>query len=301
VVAAIFARDPALPEHAGQLTPVLARLLAKDPGSRPSASETARTLAGGRYGTPAAWPAPGAGQVTPGAGQVPPGGGHRTPATPVPLAATPLTITVTPSPGLAQPSDPAQPVAMPAPVPASRRRRKFLAITLPLVLVAIAAGAYFGLSSPGQPPPVGDACLIGTWRDGGYDTSTTWQGTTVIMHGAGGNLDHISASGTDEDVYGPGTAPLYGTYQGHTLEQIDKGTAVQVIRASPGTHTASVVARGWASGSTDTYVYQGQTTAGTFGKATGTADKFSYACTATALRWTYEGQVDSEARVSSTP
>ena len=100
------------------------------------------------------------------------------------------------------------------------------------------------------------------------------------MHGAGGNLDHISASGADSDVYGSGIAPFYGTYQGNTLEEIDKGTVKQTIRADPRTDTAMVIALGWTAGSTNTYIYQGQTTAGTFGKPTGKPEKLSYSCTA---------------------
>jgi serine/threonine protein kinase len=306
VVTAILARDPAPPEHAGELAPVLARLLAKDPGSRPAAAETARTLAEDRYGTPAASPLPGAGQA-------PPGGGHVTPATPVPPPATSPTITVTRPPGSARPSNPFQPnpfqpnpfqpQATPsAPMPAFRRRRRYLAVAAPLVLVAAALGAYFGLGpSPPKPPPVGDACLIGTWRDSGYDTTTTYNGTTVTMHGAGGNIDHISASGADQDVYGAGTAPLYGTYQGSSLEEIDKGSVVTQVRADPATHTVSVVDRGWSPGSTVTYIYKGQTAAGSFGKPAPAPQKSSYSCTATTLKWTTAGQTDAETRVSTTP
>jgi serine/threonine protein kinase len=305
VVAAILTRDPVPPGHAGDLGSVLARLLAKDPGSRPAAAEAAVTLAERRYDSAAVWPAPGAGQV-------PPDGGHVTPATPVPPSAAPATVTVMQSSGQAPLSDPFQvdpfqrnPFQPPTPPPAPpfRRQRKYLAVVLPVVVVAAALGTYFGLraSPPPKPPPVGDACLVGTWRDGGYDTTTTYNGTTVTMHGAAGNIDYISASGTDENTYGARAAPLYGTYQGSTLEEIYKGTATSEIRANPQTHTAAITDRGWTSGSTNSYVYQGKTTTGYFNKPTGKADKFSYSCTATTLKWTIDGQTDSETRISSTP
>ena len=222
------------------------------------------------------------------------------------------------------------------PAPRSYQRRNLLAGVAALVVVAAAVGTYLGVSShkssgssggpapnksvglagaatsgpaspsappspTAKPPAIGDTCLIGTWRDGGYDTSTNYNGTAVTMHGAGGNLDHITAAGLDTDVYGSGIAPFYGTYQGNPLELIDKGTFRQTIRADPRTHIASVVALGWTAGSTNTYIYQGQTTTGTFGKPTGKPEKLSYSCTATTLTWDFGGEVDAETRVSSTP
>ena len=70
-----------------------------------------------------------------------------------------------------------------------------------------------------KPPPVGDACLVGTWRDHGYHTTTKYNGVTVQLTGGSGNVDHITASGTDTDVYGPNALPFYGTYNGSTLEE----------------------------------------------------------------------------------
>jgi hypothetical protein len=150
---------------------------------------------------------------------------------------------------------------------------------------------------------VGDACLVGTWKDGGYTTQTDWQGTEVTMKGAGGNLDHIAASGEDQDVYdGSDASALYGTYQGSQLKQVYKGTDRSVIKANPKTHTATAVGMGWTAGSTNTYVYQGQTTNGTFNKPTGKPINYTYTCTPTTLTWTSGGQlVDTETRVSATP
>jgi hypothetical protein len=44
--------------------------------------------------------------------------------------------------------------------------------------------------------------------------SVTYDGTNVATFGGAGNIDHIAASGKDTDVYGPGTLPSYGTYNG---------------------------------------------------------------------------------------
>jgi hypothetical protein len=157
-------------------------------------------------------------------------------------------------------------------------------------------------ASPATQPAVGDSCLVGTWRDGGYTTSVTYNGTQVSMTGAGGNLDHIAASGADTDVYGSDASPLHGTYKGSTLTETMRGSVQSTIKANASTHTASAVAQGWTSGSTDTFLYQGQTTPGSFGKASGQAIQYTYICTATTLTWMSDGKlVDNETRVSTTP
>jgi hypothetical protein len=199
--------------------------------------------------------------------------------------------------------------------------------------VAIALGAYFGLSgssgsgspsaaggsspaaspslsfsasasvSPSAPPAIGDSCLVGIWKDSGYTTTTNYQGTEVAMTGAGGNLDHIAASGADSDVYdGSDASALTGTYQGSQLKQVIKGTALQTIKANPKAHTAVAVGKGWAAGATNTYYYKGQTTPGTLGKASATPVNYTYSCTPAKLTWTEDGSVvDTETRVSTTP
>lgn len=48
-------------------------------------------------------------------------------------------------------------------------------------------------------------------------------------------------------------------------------------------------------------MYQGKTTTGYFNKPTGTADNYTYSCTATTLKWTINGQTDTETRVSTGP
>ena len=48
-------------------------------------------------------------------------------------------------------------------------------------------------------------------------------GHYVAPHGGGGDIDHISADGTDEDTWGAKAKPLCGTYQGRTLKEVLHG------------------------------------------------------------------------------
>jgi hypothetical protein len=153
-----------------------------------------------------------------------------------------------------------------------------------------------------SPPPVGDACLIGTWRDGAGANTTTWNQVTVRIRGGAGNVDHIHAGGADADVFDANTTPFYGTYDGSTLEVTEFGTYDQTIRATPSTHQATLTDRGWTSGSTVTFMINGGTYAGHFNPGTGDVSTDEYRCTATKLVWLSGGKVtDTETRVSTTP
>jgi hypothetical protein len=153
-----------------------------------------------------------------------------------------------------------------------------------------------------KPPPVGDACLVGSWRDQGFRTTTTWDGATVPINGGAGNVDHITRTGADTDIYGPDTLPFYGTYSGNTLEEALQGKEMYTIHASPRKHQVTKVSHGWTVGSTSKYVYQGATNTGVFNKPDTTPATFGYRCTATTLTWLYQGKVsDTETRVSTKP
>jgi hypothetical protein len=153
-----------------------------------------------------------------------------------------------------------------------------------------------------KPPPVGDACLIGTWRANGSHQTAKYNGTTVQMYGSEGNVDHIAASGVDTDIYGPDTFPEYGTYNGNSLEADLQGEAKEIIRAHPSKHNASVLADGWTVGSTAKYVYQGSTSQGYFDPPSKTPTTEGYRCTATTLTWTEKGKtVETETRISTKP
>jgi hypothetical protein len=153
-----------------------------------------------------------------------------------------------------------------------------------------------------KPPPIGDACLVGTWRDRGYHTTTTYNGVTVPMNGGADNVDHITASGTDTDVYGPNALPFYGTYNGSTLEMALQGEEKFSLQANPRTHQITRVDHGWTVSSSARYVYQGSTNTGTFGKPNSKPVTIGYRCTDSTLTYILKGKVnDVETRVSDKP
>jgi hypothetical protein len=153
-----------------------------------------------------------------------------------------------------------------------------------------------------KPPPIGDACLVGTWRDDGGHSTATYDGTTVQMTGEAGNVDHIAASGTDTDIFGPDTFPEYGTYNGNTLEVELQGEQMLTIHANPRKHELTYVNMGWTVGSSSKYVYQGSTTSGTFNKPSTAPVTEGYRCTATTFTWLLHGKVvDTETRLSTKP
>ena len=153
-----------------------------------------------------------------------------------------------------------------------------------------------------KPSPIGDACLVGTWRDHGYHTTTTYNGVTVQLTGGSGNVDHITASGTETDVYGSDALPFYGTYNGSTLEEELLDEDVSSLRANPRNHQITRVDHGWTVSSSAKYVYQGSTNTGTLGKPDNKPVTSSYQCTASTLSWITMGKVtDVESRMSNKP
>jgi hypothetical protein len=81
-----------------------------------------------------------------------------------------------------------------------------------------------------------------------------------------------------------------------------QGEQMLTIHANPQKHELTYVAMGWTVGSSSTYVYQGSTTSGTFGKPSTAPVAESYRCTATTFTWILHGKVvDTENRLSTKP
>jgi hypothetical protein len=191
------------------------------------------------------------------------------------------------------------------PRPIRRRLGRRLLIGVLLVVVATVIGvlahsAIGSVSSAAKPVGIGDSCLIGTWRDGEGHNSTRWNGQQVSMYGGGGDIDHMSASGTDEDTWGVESKPLYGTYQGHALKEMIRGYNTLAIHAMKSGHRLSVTEDGWSAASTNRFVYEGRRYSGYLSQHGTTY--YNYECTASKFKLV-EGNrtVDRETRISRIP
>jgi hypothetical protein len=239
----------------------------------------------------------------------------RRPATPRPTA-TPPRISVpipTTYPAAARPglyprtARPAAPPAAAAAPPRRARRRPGGPLLLAALVIALAAGigvvVHNAIKSGASAPPsaaIGDSCLVGTWRHGKGLSSTTWDGHYVAMHGGGGDIDHISANGTDEDTWGAQAKPLYGTYQGHTLKEILHGQNILAIHVTRPGHL-SVAESGWSTESTNKFIYEGRTYPASVSRH-GAKSYYAYECTTHKFKWRVKNRtVDREARISGTP
>jgi len=197
----------------------------------------------------------------------------------------------------------------PSPAPAvrpPRRARRRPAGPLLMVACVIAIAAVVGvfvhnaMKTSATAAGIGDSCLVGTWRDGAGNTSTKWNGEVVAMHGGAGNVDHISAKGTDEDTWGGKAKPLYGTYKGHRLKEIIHGHNTLTIYATKTGHKITSTEDGWSTGSTNEFTYKGRTYSGYLSQHGTTS--VTYECTAHKLTWRYNGHtLDRETRISATP
>jgi hypothetical protein len=150
------------------------------------------------------------------------------------------------------------------------------------------------------PALTGQACLVGTWRDDGGTTATSFQGHTVTMHGGRGDIDHIVRSGADRDIYGSKAKSIRGAYKHHTLYEVIRGTNNFTLRAIKKTNKVRWVEHGWTKHSKNTFSYRGHKFTGTFAQS-GTFT-FTYSCTARTLVLRQgKAYVDTETRTSRPP
>ena len=202
------------------------------------------------------------------------------------------------------PGHPAAPPAPATPHPPRARRRPAGPLLLAALVLAMGTGigvlVHNNIIKSASATGIGDTCLVGTWRDEGGKSSTTWDGHQVAMHGNGRDYDHISANGTDVDTWGPKAKPLYGTYHGHTLKEIIHGHNTLTIHATKPDSKLSITESGWNSGSSNKFIYKGRTYSGYLSQHGTTY--YSYECTRHKLKLRVNNRtVEREARVSKTP
>lgn len=146
---------------------------------------------------------------------------------------------------------------------------------------------------------LGNACLVGTWRDGPSPSSTTWDGHPVAMAFGGGDIDHINAQGVDHDSF-THAKPFIGTFRKHQLKETIRGNNLLQLRALSGNRLRRTE-KGWSKASTNRYVYRGQHVTGTLiqtGKSVA-----HYRCSATTLTFltTHGKVIAKEKRISRKP
>lgn len=179
------------------------------------------------------------------------------------------------------------------------RRISIVGITLIAVTAPLSSAQAASRPAHVAGVSVGDSCLVGTWHDNQGFFSTLWNGQKVKLHGGGGDIDHISADGTDHDNW-MHSKPSYGTYQGYRLKETVRGHNLLRFH-KVAAHKLRNVELGWSSGSTNKYVYRGSHYTGYLNQS-GTSASY-YRCNATTLTWTTKkGKVlGTETRLSRTP
>ncbi|HTW21152.1 MAG TPA: hypothetical protein VME70_13180 [Mycobacteriales bacterium] len=153
-----------------------------------------------------------------------------------------------------------------------------------LALAGGSAGAATPASSGAHQAhhKVGDKCLVGTWLAGHSRTRTEFDGHSVVMHAGGGDVMHVTKSGTNHDNWKK-SLPLTGHFQGHPLTEVIRGTNTQLLHATKvGKHLElTVTERGWSAGSTNRYTYRGHHRPGYLSQVG--VHTYRFTCTATTL------------------
>lgn len=93
---------------------------------------------------------------------------------------------------------------------------------------------------PAAIPPVGDACLPGTWTMSSEDNPSGWSfnGQAVHVKGLAGEVLVLAPGGTDA-VNWAGSKPLVGTYQGRRLTILLRGHAAATVHGEGGLYSVS--------------------------------------------------------------
>jgi hypothetical protein len=150
------------------------------------------------------------------------------------------------------------------------------------------------------PKLTGQACLLGTWRNDGGTTAAYFHGQLVTMHGGRGDVDHIFKNGADRDIFGAKSAALRGTYRGHALYEVIRGTNKFTLLAVKNTKKVHWIEHGWTAHSKNTFFYRGHKYNGTLPQR-GTFT-FTYRCTPhTLVLRQSKRYVDTETRTSRPP
>ena len=145
-----------------------------------------------------------------------------------------------------------------------RQRRNPRDATLATLILVIVSGCSAGQCSPatsqGSPtsqasptsptpsvtpnptPPVGDACLPGTWTMSSENNPSGWSfnGQAVHVKGLAGELLIIMPGGADA-VSWANSKPLVGTYQGRRLTILLRGHAAATVHAAGGLYFVSKI------------------------------------------------------------
>lgn len=171
------------------------------------------------------------------------------------------------------------------------------AIGLALTGLTLAPAASAQVAAPKL---TGQACLVGTWRNDGGTTAANFQGHLVTMHGGRGDVDHIFKNGADRDIFGAKTAPLRGSYRGHKLYEVIRGTNKFTLRAVKNTKKVLWIEHGWTAHSKNTFFYRGHKFRGTLPQR-GTFT-FTYFCNGhTLVLRQSKRYFDTETRTSRPP
>jgi hypothetical protein len=155
-------------------------------------------------------------------------------------------------------------------------------------------------SAHSSKPPIGDKCLVGTWRDKKVTQMVLFNNNLLEMVGKGGDVDHIHASGVDKDRWGDDAQPLHGSIGDDPVDEMINGVnklSLHVTTKGAMEETED----GWSTGSGATFTYQGQTTTQP-NQETGTGSAY-YTCTTKKLTWktAYGDVLGHEKRLSHKP